>query len=103
MALILQPTYNEMSRQEIETHLEMVRAKRMQAVVTYHAGVNAAARHLIDKFRQRIANEYYQLEKAIAKLDKATAECEKRMENLEILMTEVHNAQGQIVETDDQA
>jgi prefoldin subunit 5 len=72
----------------------------MAAVVTYHAGVNAAARHQIAKFQQRVANEYYQLSKAITVLDKALANCERRMENLEILMTEVQNAQSQIVETD---
>jgi hypothetical protein len=41
MPLILQPVFNEQSRDEIEQHLMVVRARRMSAVAVYYAGVNA--------------------------------------------------------------
>jgi hypothetical protein len=57
MPLILQPVFNEQSRDEIEQHLMVVRARRMSAVAVYYAGVNAKTHQDLQQPRPRVIVE----------------------------------------------
>jgi hypothetical protein len=52
MPLILRPVFNEQSRDEIEQHLMVVRARRMSAVAVYYAGVQEAAPEAVGAIRE---------------------------------------------------
>lgn len=74
MPLVLQPTFSDKTRDQIENHLLEVRARRMAAVVTYYAGVNAKNMHLVSKERLRVMREYQMLKRDLDRmhrLDKA--------------------------------
>lgn len=104
MPLILQPKFSEKSRDEIEAHIEQVRARRMSAVVQYHAGVNAKLMHVAASIQHRIAREYYLLSKDIAKMDALDEKLQLRLQTLEMHMQELGQAQDgmvQLEETED--
>ena len=101
MPLILQPTYDGASRDEIERHLLVVRARRMNAVATYYAGVNAKTTHMIVKFQQRLAREYQLLAKDFDKMNKLEEALEKRLNTLEQLAHERDSARDNLVEIED--
>jgi hypothetical protein len=101
MALVLQPAFSDKTREEIEQHLLVVRARRMAAVVTYYAGVNAKNLHLIIKDRQRIAREYAMLARELVKMDKLDAIVETRLAKLTQLQQELDIHQSNMVEIAD--
>jgi hypothetical protein len=102
MALVLQPAFSDKTREEIEQHLLVVRARRMAAVVTYYAGVNAKNLHLIIRDRQRIAREYAMLARELVKMDKLDAIVETRLAKLTQLQQELDIHQGNMVEIEDE-
>jgi hypothetical protein len=89
------------TRDEIETHLLVVRAKRMAAVVTYYAGVNAKNLHLVAKEQQRVAREYALLAKDIDKMNKLEMAIEARLTKLEQHQQELEFHRGNLVEIED--
>jgi hypothetical protein len=101
MPLILQPTFSDKTRQQIEEHLLVVRARRMAAVVTYYAGVNAKNMHLIMKEQQRIAREYAMLARDLARMDKLDAAIEARLGVIVQHQQELDIYRGNIVEIED--
>jgi len=101
MALILQPKFSEKSRDEIEAHLMVVRARRMQAVAVFYAGKNAKVMHATAKFQDRIRREYEMLGKDLAKYDRLDEVVEKRLATLEQLLQDLGSAQDQYVELPD--
>jgi DNA repair photolyase len=101
MPLILQPVFSQKSREEIEQHLLVVRAKRMSAVVVYFAGVNAKNMHLIAKEQQRIAREYEMLKRDIDRMGKLEVAIEARLAKLIQHQQEMDVYSGNLVEIED--
>jgi hypothetical protein len=101
MPLILQPKFSDKTRDEIEQHLSVVRARRMQAVAVFYAGKNAKVMHATAKFMDRINREYTMLAKDLARYDKLDEAVEKRLATLEQLSHELQSAQDQYVELPD--
>lgn len=97
MPLVFQPTFSDKTRQEIEQHLLVVRAKRMLAVVTYYAGVNAKNMHLIAREQQRIAREYEMLKRDMDRMNKLEQAIETRLIKLEQHRQELGFHQGNLV------
>lgn len=97
MGLVLQPQFSDLARDEIEAHIEQVRARRMSAVVQYHAGVNAKLKHASAQLQQRIAREYHMVGKDIEKADKLDEKIQVRMQNLEILMSELESNHDRMI------
>lgn len=97
MPLVLQPKFSELSRDEIEAHIIQVRARRLSAVVMYHAGVNAKLSHMSAQIQARIAREYYLLGKDIEKADKLDEKIDARMQTLEMHMQELQQAHERMV------
>lgn len=97
MPLVLQPRFSDMSRDEIERHLEGVRARRLSAIVEYHAGVNAKLRGVAAKWQARITREYEMLAIDIGKLDKLDEKVVARLAKLEEYMQEFSRAHEQMI------
>jgi hypothetical protein len=101
MPLILQPTFSDKTREEIEQHLLVVRARRMAAVAMYYAGKNAKTNHLIAKEQQRVNREYALLVKDLDKMNALEQKIEERMITLEQHWQELQRHHGNLVEIED--
>jgi hypothetical protein len=93
--------FSQKSREEIEQHLLVVRAKRMAAVVVYYAGVNAKNMHLIAKEQQRIAHEYEMLKRDMERMNKLEDAIESRLAKLIQHQQEMDVYRGNLVEIED--
>jgi hypothetical protein len=82
MPLILQPTFSDRTREQIENHLLEVRARRMAAVVTYYAGVNAKNMHLVSKERLRVMREYQMLKRDLDRMHRLDKAIEERLNKI---------------------
>ena len=96
MPLILAPSFDEHSREEIEAHLEEVRARRMVAAIEYATGVNAKLEYEALKVQKKMSAQYEMLAKEIAALDKALEKMEKRLLTLITLQQELGLTQNMI-------
>lgn len=85
MPLTLAPSFDEHTRDQIEAHVDAVRARRMVAVVEYHNGVNAKLHHESLKLQHKIAKQYEMLGKEIDRLEAAEEKVLARLETLEAL------------------
>ena len=101
MPLVFQPAFSDKTREEIEAHILVVRARRMAAVVTYYAGVNAKNLHLIARDRQRVAREYFLLARDLARMDKLDAAIEDRLVKVIQHQQELDIHLGNLVEIED--
>lgn len=85
MSLVLQPWLGEMTRAQIEAHLQAVRARRMVAAMEYQQAQNAKLAHEQDKVQRKIKGQVTMLEKEILRLDRALDAVEKRLVSLATL------------------
>lgn len=88
MPLVLAPSYDDHTREQIENHLSAVRARRMVAAIEHHKGVTEKLTHESDKIQARIAREYEMLGKELGKLEAAELKVEERLVKLEALRQE---------------
>jgi hypothetical protein len=88
-ALVLQPSYDDKTRAEIEAHLDAVRARRMVAAIEYQQGVNLKLEHESEVSQRRVASKYAQLGRTLDTLDKSLERIEKLLVELETLHQEL--------------
>lgn len=89
MPLVLAPSYDDHTREQIEAHLEQVRARRMVAAIDYHNGINEKLTHESDKIQRRIAKEYEMLGKELENLEKYECKVQDRLTKLETMRQEL--------------
>lgn len=89
MPLILAPSFDEHTIQQVEEHVAAVQARRMVAAMEYHAGKNADLRHESDKIQRKIDHQYTMLGKEITALNNAEHKVEMRLEALQNLKNEI--------------
>ena len=87
--LVLQPTVAEMSTEELERHIEYVRARRIVVAMEYIEGQKLKLEHEIDKARRKLQGHYEMLEKELDRLDRAIGVCEARVQAIELLRQEI--------------
>lgn len=88
MPLILQPSLDEHTREEIEAHVEEVRARRMVAVIEYNAGKQAKLENELNSVNRKLIQQYTMLGKEIEQLDRLDARLSKRLETIAALQQE---------------
>lgn len=99
--LVLQPAIDRMSREEVEAHLEEVRARRMTAAIEYQIGTNAKIDRANTVLGRRMEQQYQMLEKEILKLDSLDEKIQKRLNTIESLNQEMaYNITMRIEDTD---
>lgn len=87
--LKLQPTFSDLSRQEIEAHLMLVRSRRLQASIEYHQAANMKLQRESDMIQRRITQQYEMLGKELLKLEALEGKVELRLNKLTMLLQEV--------------
>jgi len=83
MPLVLAPSFDDHTREEIEAHLDLVRAKRMEAAVEYHTGINAKLSYESEKIQKRMQAKYDMLVKEMGQLDRIMEKVVDRLAEIE--------------------
>lgn len=89
MPLILAPSFDEHTREQVEAHVAEVQARRMLAAIEYHQGKETKLQHESDKIQARIARQYELLKKELDALDKAENKVQDRLAGLTHLLNEL--------------
>lgn len=89
MPLVLSPSFDDNTREQIEAHIADVQSKRMLATMEYHAGKHAKLSHESDKIQARVARQYELLGKELNVLEKAENKVIDRLAGLEHLKNEL--------------
>jgi flagellar basal body-associated protein FliL len=87
--LILQPSFDDKTRAEIEAHLEQVRARRMVAALAYQEAKRLKMDHEAEQMKRRLEAKVARLEKGLETLDKALARVESYVVDIETLYQEI--------------
>jgi hypothetical protein len=87
--LVLQPSFDDKSRAEIEAHLEQVRARRMVAAIAYEEAKRLKMDHEAEQMKRRLAVKVSRLEKALETVDKGMARAEALMVEIETFYQEL--------------
>jgi cell shape-determining protein MreC len=90
MALVLQPSLDEHTREEIEAHVQVVQARRMVAAIEYMQGVAERIEDSTNKLSGQLSQHYTQLNKEIQRLDRALAAVESRLVKIAEVQHEYH-------------
>jgi hypothetical protein len=86
--LVLMPTLDNLSRDEVEAYIETVRAKRMVATLEFFQTKNRKVELRQSKIGQRIQGKLDMLEKEIDKLEAAENKVSTRLAEIEQLKHE---------------
>jgi hypothetical protein len=89
MALVLQPTLEEMTTEELEQRLEAIRARRVVAAMEYVAGQNLKLEAERDKLHRKLKGHYEMLGKELERCERAIWAAENRVAAIELLRQEV--------------
>lgn len=88
MPLILAPSFNSSTREEVEEHLEMVRDLRLRAALEFQQGKEAKLEKEMNHADHRLASMYAQLGKALSRLEKEMFKVEDYLNKCEMLSGE---------------
>jgi hypothetical protein len=88
MALVLQPTLEEMTTEELERRIESVRARRIVAAMEYVAGQNLKLETEKDKIHRKLKGHYEMLAKELDRCDRAIYALDQRVAAIEMLRQE---------------
>lgn len=75
MPLTLVPTFNEMTRQEIEERLSVIRVKRMAVAIQFQQGLQQKLHGEYNKTATKLIAATNRLEKNLQKLDDLLEKC----------------------------
>lgn len=95
--LILQESYSDMTRKNIEEWLEGVRARRLSAAITYHQGQAAKLEHEQEQVRRKVENKFKQLENALLQMDRLDDRVSNLLVQIET-MDQEYNFLGELAE-----
>jgi enoyl-[acyl-carrier-protein] reductase (NADH) len=100
MTIKLYPELSDLTREEIEAHIELVRARRVVAALEYVAGQNLKLTYEAEKIQKKIKMAYERLGRAIQKLDAADEQVQKHMIEIEELKQELGFTVSQVTVTE---
>lgn len=89
MALVLQPTLADYTTEELERHIEAVRARRIVAVMEYVAGQQLKLDTEKDKAHRKLKGHYEMLAKELERCDRAIYALDERVAAIEMLRQEI--------------
>lgn len=89
MPLVLAPSYDDHTREQVENHLQAVRARRMVASIEHYQGVHTKLTHESDKIQYKMAKELERLKKRLDKLEEAEGKVNESVTSLEALKQEL--------------
>lgn len=98
--LELVPHLNEMTRTQIEAHVEQVQVRRMAAALVYAQGQAERNAEAFDKASRMVQQEFTMLGRELESLDKQIAKVEKRLEKIAVLQQRANQFLEAGLETD---
>ena len=90
MALVLQPSLDEQSRDEIIAHVEQVRARRMLAALIYSQSVQERNAETMSVTERKLEMQFTGLAREIAQLDKYDEKVQARLVKIAELQHEYY-------------
>lgn len=88
MALVLQRTLADYTTEELERHIETVRARRIVAVMEYVAGQELKLEAERDKVHRKLKAHYEMLGKELERCDRVIYALDQRVAAIEMLRQE---------------
>ena len=89
MALVLAPSFDDHTREEVEAHLEQVRLRRLAAAMEYHQSKLMRLEREEGTLSNKLARQYDQLGKALLRIDNDIIKVEEYLNNCHMLRTEL--------------
>jgi len=89
MPLILAPSFDDNSRQEIEAFLEQVRFRRIAAALVYQQGKKLKLQGEHDALASKLTRNYKQLGRVLERLENDLAKAETYLNTCELLYGEI--------------
>jgi hypothetical protein len=96
MSLILSPSFNSATREEVEEHLEAVRDLRLRAALEFQQGKEAKLEKEYNHASHRLQTTYAQLGKALSRLEREMYKVEDYLNKCEMLSGEAELAKDRI-------
>jgi hypothetical protein len=87
-SLVLQPTIEEMTTEELEQRIQAARARRIVAAMEYAAGQELKLEVEKDKIHRKLKGQYEMLEKELDRCDRCLYALENRVAAIEMLRQE---------------
>jgi hypothetical protein len=88
MPLILAPSFDDHTREEVEAHLDQVRLRRIASALEYQQGKLLRLEKDNNSVTNKLIRNYEQLGKTLARLDKDIVLAEKYLEACTMLRSE---------------
>lgn len=89
MPLILAPSFDDKTRQEVEDHIEQVRARRLAGALEYLQSKMMRLEREEGTLSNKLARNYDQLGKALDRIDKDIVKVEQYLNACQMLRTEL--------------
>jgi uncharacterized protein YecT (DUF1311 family) len=89
MGLILTPSFDDQTRQQIEDYLSIVRSRRMSAALEYHQGQAIKLQHETEKVQGKFNRAYETLARRLAAAEKAEEALNDALSKCEMLRGEL--------------
>jgi hypothetical protein len=89
MPLVLAPSFDDHTREEVEAHLETVRLRRLAGAMEYHQSKLMRLEREQGSLSNKLARQYDQLGKAILRIDNDILKVEEYLNNCQMLRTEL--------------
>jgi predicted nuclease with TOPRIM domain len=89
MPLILAPSFDDHTREQVEAHLELMRVRRIAAALEYAQGKMAKLETEDNMLENKLARSYEQLGKALGRLDREFEKIEQYLNSCEMLKGEL--------------
>lgn len=89
MGLVLAPSFDDQTRQQIEDYLSIIRSRRMSAALEYSQGQALKLQHETEKLQAKVNRAYEALGKKLAAAEKAEEALQQALAKCEILRGEL--------------
>lgn len=88
MPLVLAPSFDEHTREQVEAHVTAIQARRMVAAIEHYQGVQQKLSYESEKIQKKMTRQYEMLGKELERLENAENKVLERLETLEALRQE---------------
>jgi prefoldin subunit 5 len=89
MPLVLSPSFDDRTREEVEAHLEQVRTRRLAGAMEYLQSKMMRLEREEGTLSNKLARSYDQLGKALDRIDKDIVKVEQYLNNCQMMRTEL--------------
>jgi hypothetical protein len=89
MPLVLAPSFDDHTREEVEAHLELVRTRRLAGAMEYHQSKMLRLEKDNSSLENKLIRNYEQLGKALLRIDNDIVKVEEYLNNCQMLRTEL--------------